>query len=75
MTERAAELIWLTLGGYAGVGAVVALFLLAGGLRRIDAAAAEASLGVKLVIAPGLIALWPLIVVRLVGVKAREDRL
>lgn len=74
MSERAAELIWLALAGYASVGAVVTLILLAGALRRIDIAAAAAPIRVKLLITPGLIALWPLLLVRLAGVKPCEDR-
>ncbi len=75
MTERAVELIWLVLAGYAGVGAAVTLILFAGVLQRIDATAAGAPIRVKLLIAPGLMAWWPVLVLRLAGVKPSEDRL
>lgn len=75
MSERAAEVIWAGVGAYAGLGAVVALLLLFfGGLRRIDATAAVAPLRVKVLIAPGLVALWPLMLLRLAGVRPGEDK-
>ena len=75
MTERGAELIWLCLGAYAAIGVLVSLALLLGGLRRIDAAMAAAPLRVKALIAPGIVMLWPLLLLRYFGVKPREDRL
>jgi len=39
-------------------------FQFAGGQRRVDAAAGGASLGFRLLITPGLIALWPVLLRR-----------
>jgi len=49
---------------YGAAGVVTAVFLLAGGLRRLDPAAARGGLGFKLLILPGMVALWPLLLRR-----------
>jgi hypothetical protein len=59
---------------YAGLGALVLVFLWLGGLARFDKAAAAAPWRVKLLLAPGMIALWPLMLARMVGRKPQEDR-
>ncbi|MBY0567747.1 MAG: hypothetical protein K2P70_10565 [Hyphomonadaceae bacterium] len=74
MTEQLAELIWLSLGAYLCVGLCIALPTLLFGLRRLEAGAAKMPLRVRLLIAPGLIALWPLVLVRIFGLRAKEDR-
>ena len=65
MTEAVAANIWLGVGAYATVGVVVTLVLMLGALKRLDPLAAAAPLRVKALIAPGLIALWPLVLARL----------
>ena len=74
MAERIAEIAWLVLGGYAALGACVALIVFTGGLRRFDPAAAAAPWRVKVAITPGIITLWPLILLRVLGVRPPEDR-
>lgn len=74
MTEQLAEIIWLSLSAYLGVGICVAVPTLLFALRRLEASAANMPLRVRLLIAPGLIALWPLVLVRLSGLRAKEDR-
>lgn len=74
MTEQLAERIWLWLGAYLGVGLCIALPTLLFGLRRLGAGAAHMPLRVRLLVAPGLIALWPLVTARLFGLRAKEDR-
>lgn len=49
---------------YAAAGLVFALLFLALGLIRIDNGAKGAGLGFRLMILPGLIALWPLMLIR-----------
>lgn len=49
---------------YAGAGTVFALVFLGLGLTRIDHGAKGAGLGFRLLILPGLIALWPLMLIR-----------
>lgn len=52
---------------YAALGAVFALAFLAVGLPRIDGGAKGAGIVFRLVILPGLIALWPIMLVRWVA--------
>lgn len=49
---------------YAAAGAVFAALFLSLGLSRIDNGAKGAGLGFRLLIIPGLIALWPLMLIR-----------
>lgn len=70
----AATAFWAILALWAGVGLIVWILLLAGGYRRFDLAAAEASLPAKLILLPGTLALWPVMLRRLAGAKPREDR-
>lgn len=50
--------------GYLAVGIVLLPWWLARGLNRLDAAAGSASWKVKFLFIPGLLLLWPLLVVR-----------
>lgn len=75
MTEPAAELIWLFLAAYLGGGLILALIVLMFGLKRVEPHAANMPLRVRALILPGLAALWPLILVRLLGLRAKEDQL
>ncbi|MBI1251093.1 MAG: hypothetical protein GC189_06460 [Alphaproteobacteria bacterium] len=74
MSEQAAEGIWIAIGAYALIGAMIAALVLPFGLGRFDANAARAPWRVKLVLAPGMIALWPIVVRRLAGAKPAEDQ-
>jgi hypothetical protein len=49
---------------YAAAGAVFAVVFLLFGVTRVDDGAKGASLGFRLLIIPGLIALWPLMLIR-----------
>lgn len=59
----AQTIVWL-LGLYALLGIVFALFFVLGGIARVDAAAKQSTWGFRLMIVPGVIALWPLLAVR-----------
>lgn len=72
MSVELAEAIWLALAGYLGFGLVAGLGVIAFGVKRLTPAAMP--LRVRLLILPGLAALWPLVLVRLIGVRAPEDR-
>ncbi len=74
MMERTAEALWLSLAGYYGVGLILACVTLLFGLRRLDAGAADMPMRVRVLILPGLALLWPLVLARLAGAKAKEDR-
>lgn len=49
---------------YAAAGAVFAVAFLLLGITRIDNGAKGAGLGFRLLLIPGLIALWPLMLIR-----------
>lgn len=53
----------LVTGAYAGLGLVFAAVFQAMGLKRFDAAAASAGWGFRLLITPGIVALWPVLLV------------
>ena len=57
---------WLLTGAsfYVACGIVVAVLFLIFGLRRVDAASIGAPISFKLVILPGLIILWPFVMIR-----------
>jgi len=64
MSETQASLIWCAVAAYLALGFAVALAMLFGGLRRIDPLAQAAPWRVKLLLAPGVIALWPVLAVK-----------
>lgn len=72
MTQAMAEAVWLGLAGYLGLGLVAGLGAAVFGMKRL--APGDVPWRVRLVILPGLAALWPLVLLRLAGVKAAEDR-
>jgi hypothetical protein len=74
VSVQAAQLVWLTLAAYAAVGVLVAIGLMLGGLRRVDATAAAAAWYVKVLLVPGIVALWPIMARRLMGRRPAEDR-
>jgi hypothetical protein len=51
-------------GLYLATGVVFAVPFLAVGVRRIDPGAAEGSLGFRLIVFPGVVAFWPLLLKR-----------
>jgi hypothetical protein len=73
LLEQIAIAFWFAVGAYALLGILVALCMMLGGLKRIDTNAARAPLQAKLLITPGMIALWPLVLRRWLGAKAPED--
>jgi len=64
MLELAAKLFVGSLTLYGVVGFVLAIAFLARGVSRIDTQAAGAGLGFRLMILPGVTALWPLLLKR-----------
>ena len=72
MAEETAILFWLALAAYAAVGACLCLVLMFGLLRRLDPLAAASPSRVKAILAPGLIALWPVALVRLIKAKSSD---
>lgn len=73
--EMLASLLVLAAGVYAAVGALFALAFVARGARRIDPSAVKGSLGFKIAIFPGVVALWPILARRwLAGGPPPEER-
>lgn len=72
MSEAWAQAIWLGLGAYLGFGLVLGLLTILFGMRRLTTV--EAPGRVRLLLLPGMAALWPVILVRLIGVRPKEDR-
>lgn len=74
MSVALAEALWLGLAGWMGLGAMIGLGVILFGLKRLDAGASGMPVRVRLLILPGLAALWPLVLLRLAGVRPGEDR-
>lgn len=60
MSVAAAEMIWTAVGAYCAIGGVFALAMILGLMKRLDPLAHAAPLRVRLLLFPGLAALWPL---------------
>ncbi len=67
MSEAAAELLVLVLGVYVLIGLLVGLIYVFGGAGRIDPAAKGKGLPfrVRLLILPGVMGLWPIMLTKL----------
>lgn len=74
MTERIAEWIWLAVAAYAATGGLVAAVLMGVGLNRLDPSSASPPWRVAIILTPGLVALWPILLLRLLSTASREDR-
>lgn len=74
MSLFAADIVLGMLAAYLAAGVLFAVALLLGGLRRFDSSAAAAPMHVKLLLVPGMVALWPLMLRRALGWQPREDR-
>jgi hypothetical protein len=49
---------------YLGIGVIVMLWMQFGGLRRVDKTAERGTVGFRILITPGLVLLWPLVLKR-----------
>lgn len=72
MGIAAAKLVWLLAGSYALAGAASAAWMLSGAIKRIDPQAATAPWRVKLIIAPGIVALWPVMAAKMAAAERQE---
>ena len=57
----AAEIIAGVLGAYAALGAVFAIAFIVRGIGSVDPVAKSSSIGFRLIVFPGVVALWPLL--------------
>ena len=67
MLDQAAIALVCTLYFYGAIGMVFALVFVAKGVQRIDEEAIGAGWGFRLLILPGCVAFWPLLLKRWVG--------
>jgi len=67
MPLAAAEFFVTCLGLYAAIGVVFALMFVTFGARRIDPNAVAMSLRARLIIFPGAVGLWPLLLVKVIA--------
>ena len=58
------DLLLLLLAGYTVIGLFVGFFLAALGIGRIDAVAADSPWYFRVVVLPGLVGLWPVMLVK-----------
>ena len=72
MSESAAETLVLAIGLYFAIGFLVGLVYMFGGAGRIEPAAKGKGLPVRVrfLILPGIIGLWPLMLIKLIAQKA-----
>lgn len=61
------------LGVYMLAGVLVAIYAVSGALRRFDPATQESRLGFKVVAFPGLAALWPVVLLKIMAAKPRSS--
>jgi hypothetical protein len=66
---------WLAnlLTGYAIAGFLFAIAFVSVGVRTLDPAAEDSGIGFRLIIFPGVAALWPLLLMRWLGIRERHE--
>ncbi len=64
MSAHLAQLAVLLFAGYAALGCLFAVAFVVRGVARVDPVAAAAPIGFRLVILPGVAALWPWLLLR-----------
>ena len=57
----AAQIFWTVLGAYIALGAVASVFIHLRVLAKLDSAAEGGSWGFRVLVTPGLIGLWPVV--------------
>ena len=60
------------LGVYLGIGVLFALFFLTGAVGWFDPAAKGTSIGFRLIIFPGVVALWPIVLEKWLLVRKKR---
>jgi hypothetical protein len=59
-----AELVTMLMSAYAMIGALFAIAFLTRGITRVDPVAKGSTRGFKLIVFPGIVALWPVLLQR-----------
>jgi hypothetical protein len=73
MPPALADALLVLLASHAALGALFATAFHLRGIARLDPAAARGSLGFRVLVTPGVIALWPLLARRWWRVRMAED--
>jgi hypothetical protein len=69
MLEQIAKVLVFAFYAYASVGIVFAVAFVTVGVKRVDEQAVGSSLGFRLLIFPGCVAFWPMLLQRWAGGK------
>jgi len=69
MTIELAEIIWMVVGGYLGMGIIFGILFVIFGAPRIDYAAEKTRFSFRLIIIPGVAFLWPIMLIRLLSFR------
>ena len=69
MPVEIADVVLRIAAGYLAIGAVFASVFIALGLRRVDPLAAAGPLRFKVLIVPGIVALWPVLLILWIGAR------
>ena len=64
VSEYAAEMLVRVVGAYVAAGFLFAVAFVTLGVSRVDPVAREGTLGFRLIVLPGTVALWPLLAAR-----------
>jgi hypothetical protein len=64
---QAAEWLVYALAAYAAAGIMFAAAFVVWGIRRVDPVAQHSPMGFRLIVMPGVVALWPLMLTRWMG--------
>jgi hypothetical protein len=64
VNERLAEFLVAAVGAYVVAGVLFAVAFVGWGVSRVDPVARQGTRGFRLIILPGVTALWPLLAVR-----------
>ena len=67
-----AEVLVKALTAYGLIGAAFAVVFVTMGIQRVDSVAEHAPLGFRLIVLPGVAALWPLLLVRWLSAAPRS---
>ncbi len=73
MSIPTASLVVALLVGYAWIGLVFTAWFLVAGIRRLDEVAASGTIGFRILLVPGSIALWPILLSKSIR-NARTQR-
>lgn len=72
MSVENAEIFWTVIAVYLAIGAAFAIHFSARGVDRIDSAASDAGFFFRLLVFPGAAALWPMLLLIVLGARDRK---